>query len=184
MLGGPAVNTGDNAKAVGDYDQRGAGFARIYAGTVDIGAFEVQPRNQAVEIDIKPGDDISSINLASNGRIAVAILTTDDFDASQVDASTVLFAEASAVHSAMEDVDGDGDLDMVLHFLVEDTNLEEIYAQMLAVDSESSHQSLAVSLTGATLDGTSITGSDGVDVFFSGKALRELLEELALAGVL
>ncbi len=43
---------------------------------------------------------------------------------------------------------------------------------------------LAVSLTGATLDGTSITASDGVDVFFSGKALRELLKNLALAGVL
>ena len=54
----------------------------------------------------------------------------------------------------------------------------------MADDSDSSHQSLAVSLAGATLDGTSITGSDGVDVFFSGKALREMLYDLAVAGVL
>ena len=39
-------------------------------------------------------------------------------------------------------------------------------------------------MTGATLDGTSFTGSDGVDMFFSGKALRDLLSELALGGVL
>ena len=72
--------------------------------TCDIGAFEVQP-----SIDVKPGSDPNTINLASNGRIAVAIFTTDDFDASQVDASTVLFAGANAVRSSLEDVDHDGD---------------------------------------------------------------------------
>ena len=131
----------------------------------------------------KPEGDPNSINLASNGAIAVSILTTTDFDAALVDASTVQFAEASAVHSALEDVDDDGDLDMVLHFLVEETNLEEVYADLLTDDSESSHQSLAVSLIGETHDGESITGSDGVDVFFSGQALRELLDDLAAQGV-
>jgi hypothetical protein len=43
---------------------------------------------------------------------------------------------------------------------------------------------LAVSLTGETLDGTALEGTDAVDAFFSGKALRDLLDELALAGVL
>ena len=64
------------------------------------------------------------------------------------------------------------------------TPLENKGGVRMADDSDSSHQSLAVSLAGATLDGTSITGSDGVDVFFSGKALRELLYDLAVAGVL
>lgn len=182
VAGSLALNAGNNDKAAGDYDQRGEGFTRIYAGTVDIGALEVQ--HLFAEIDIKPGSDPNSINLASNGVIAVAIFTTDDFDAATVDASTVSFAGADAVHSTLEDVDGDGDLDMVLHFALQETNLAYLYAQALADDSDSSHQSLAVSLTGATLDGTSITGSDGVDVFFSGKALRELLDDLALAGVL
>ena len=102
--GGLAVNAGDNGKAVDAegnplvYDQRGEGFARIVDGTVDIGAFEVQPQILSVEIDVKPGSDPNSINLASNGVIAVAIFTTADFDASLVNASTVVFAEASAVH--------------------------------------------------------------------------------------
>ena len=46
---------------------------------------------------------------AADGLVPVAILTTDDFDAVLVDISTVLFASATAVHSALEDVDGDGE---------------------------------------------------------------------------
>jgi len=192
--GSLALNAGDNDKAVDAdgaplvYDQRGEikegeGFPRIIDGTVDIGAFEVQPQVLSVQIDVKPGSDPNSINLASNGLIAVAIFTTDDFDASQVDAGTVVFAGASAVHSALEDVDGDGDLDMVLHFEVQETNLADVYAQLLAEDTSSSNQELSVSLTGETTDDKAFEGTDGVDAFFSGKALRDLLDELALAGV-
>ena len=44
MPDSPAVNAGSNALAAGlTTDQRGAGFARIFGGTVDIGAFELQP---------------------------------------------------------------------------------------------------------------------------------------------
>ncbi len=41
----PAVNAGDNrAQSVtGPFDQRGQGFARVVNGTIDIGAFELQP---------------------------------------------------------------------------------------------------------------------------------------------
>jgi hypothetical protein len=194
VAGSLALNAGDNDKAVdGDgnplvYDQRGDGFARIYGGTVDIGALEKQPLS--VQIDVKPGSDPNSINLASNGRIAVAIFTTDDFDASQVDAGTVVFAGASAVHSALEDVDGDGDLDMVLHFQVQETNLADIYAQLLAEDInedgvlDSNRQSVAVSLTGQTAADECFEGFDDVDLFLSGKNLREFLEDLAAAGVI
>ena len=71
-----------------------------------------------VQIDIMPGSDINPINSGQGGVIPVAILTTADFDASNVDAGTVRFGpdEAQAVHSALEDVDGDGDIDMILHF--------------------------------------------------------------------
>ena len=63
--GGLAVNAGDNSKAVDadgnplDYDQRGEGFARIVDGTVDIGAFEIPPPPQVVQIDIKPGSELT-----------------------------------------------------------------------------------------------------------------------------
>ncbi len=156
--------------------------------TVDIGAFEDQ--TLFVKIDVKPGSDPNSINLASNGVITVAIFTTDDFDASLVNASTVVFAEASAVHWALENVDGDGDLDMVLHFRVQDTNLAKTYAQLLAEDINkdgvlhSNRQTAAVSLTGQTAANEYFEGFDDVDLFLSGKRLREFLEDLMAAGVI
>jgi hypothetical protein len=188
VAGSPAIDAGDKSLAVDGegnlilFDQRGIGFARIVGGTMDIGAFEVQP--QHVQIDIKPGSDGNPINLASQGVLAVAILTTDDFDAALVDASRVVFAGAGAVHSAMEDVDGDGDLDMVLHFRVQETNLADVYAALLADDNDSNHQSVAVSLEGETINDEVFAGMDDADLFLSGNALRELLDELALAGLL
>jgi hypothetical protein len=48
LPGSPAINAGDNALAIATdgnpllNDQRGAGFDRIFSGTVDIGAFEFE----------------------------------------------------------------------------------------------------------------------------------------------
>lgn len=42
LAGSPAVDAGPRSTAL-DYDQRGAGFARLSGARVDIGAFEVQP---------------------------------------------------------------------------------------------------------------------------------------------
>jgi len=80
-----------------------------------------------VEIDIKPGSDLNSINLKSRGVVPVAVLTTDDFDASTIDPSTetVEFAGASPVRWALCDVDGDGDDDILFHFKTQDLNLDE-----------------------------------------------------------
>jgi len=80
-------------------------------------------------IDIKPGSFPNSINPRSKGRIPVAIITTDTFDAGTVDPATILFGPtgsevASPVHSALEDVDEDGDIDMILHFKTQDTGIQ------------------------------------------------------------
>lgn len=79
-----------------------------------------------VEIDIKPGSDCNPVNCKSmNGVIPVAILSTDCFDAALVDHTTVVFGpdEAMEAHSNKhgikrheEDVDFDGDIDLVFHF--------------------------------------------------------------------
>jgi concanavalin A-like lectin/glucanase superfamily protein len=73
-----------------------------------------------VKIDIKPDGFPNSVNPRSAGVIPVAIITTPTFDATSVVASTVRFGpsgtEAAPKHSALEDVDGDGEVDMILHF--------------------------------------------------------------------
>jgi hypothetical protein len=61
-----------------------------------------------VAIDVKPGSGQNSTNLSAQGAIAVAILSTNlaagdllEFDATQIDGSSVLFAGAVAFQSAL-----------------------------------------------------------------------------------
>lgn len=106
-----------------------------------------------VQIDIKPGSFPNSINPGSRGKIPVAILTTDTFDANTVDPATVRFGrtgtEVTPVHHALEDVDGDGDLDMILQFNTQDTGI---------VSSETT-----ATLTGETFAHQKIEGSDSIN---------------------
>ncbi len=79
---------------------------------------------------------------------------------------------------------------MVLHFRIEDTILDEIYAQLLTDDLDgdgtfdSNHQEAEVALTGETLEAQLFEGSDQLNLFLSGKQLRAMLEDLAAAGML
>jgi hypothetical protein len=120
--------------------------------TVDMGADEFVPETELITatIDIKPGSFPNSINPNNKGVIPVAILTTDDFDAATLDPVTVRFGpdEALPVHYALEDVDDDGDDDMILHFRTQDTGIG-------AGDTEAT-------LTGKTIDGAYIIGTDSV----------------------
>jgi len=106
----------------------------------------------AVEIDIKPGSSLNGINPRSLGVIPVAILTTDAFDASTVNPATVRFGptgtEATPVQSALADVDGDGDLDLILHFTTQSTGVKCGDGSAL--------------LTGTTFGGLAIQGSDSI----------------------
>jgi hypothetical protein len=106
-----------------------------------------------VSIDIKPATFPNTINTRSKGKIPVAILTTDSFDATAVDPTTVLFGaagtEVGPVQSALEDVDGDGDTDMVLHFVTQDTGI--------------TCETASASLTGALFSGVTIKGSDSIE---------------------
>ena len=104
----------------------------------------------AVSIDIKPGSDPNSINLKSKGVIPVAILTTDTFDATTVDPLSVEFGPNGAMEAHgqghIEDVNGDDDLDLVLHFSTQETGI---------VCGDTS-----AFLTGETFNGQLIEGSD------------------------
>jgi hypothetical protein len=109
-----------------------------------------------VEIDIMPDSYPNSISLESNGEVPVAVLSNGDFDASTVDTSTVVFTGAEPVKWTMEDVDGDGDIDMLFHFMTQELNSDE--------------NSTEATLTGDTTDGKHIKGSDSVNIVPKGKS--------------
>jgi len=92
------------------------------------GGYIVEYDCREVLIDIKPGSFPNSINSDSKGVIPVAILTTDDFDASVIDPFSVTLdgmevrvKGKSGNAGSMEDVDGDGDLDLVVQIVDEGT---------------------------------------------------------------
>jgi beta-glucanase (GH16 family) len=66
-----------------------------------------------------------------NGVVPVAILTTDYFDATAIDHTTVRFGDAAEAHVNKknvqrheEDFDGDGDIDLVFHFRIGETGYD------------------------------------------------------------
>ncbi len=124
--------------------------------TVTIQVFRVAPPPPPpvieVDVEVKPGSDPAPVNTTSNGVTPVAILTTDDFDATSVDPATVCFGDdCTEKHGTghLEDVDGDGDTDLVMHFETQQTGIEP-------GDTE-------VCLTGETFDGDDIEGCDEID---------------------
>lgn len=105
-----------------------------------------------MEIDVRPGSDDNPINLKSGGVVPVAFITTDDFDALELDSSTIAFGPAGApiahVRAHVEDVDGDGDMDLLAHFRIKPAGIG-------ATDHE-------VCVTAQTLAGASYRACDNV----------------------
>lgn len=105
-----------------------------------------------IVINIKPGSFPNSINPNSKVVIAVAILTTEEFDATTVDPGSVKFgpSEATEKHGVghIEDVDNDGDDDVVYHFPTQDSGLQ--------------CGNTTATLTGTTFGGQSVMGSDSI----------------------
>ncbi len=108
----------------GDYGRDGGSFELTFISSVPI--YLMETAVSEVEIDIKPGSDLNSINLRSKGVVPVAVFTiVGGLDAGTIDLGTVLFAGTGPVRSTLEDVDEDGDLDMLFHFKTQYLNLVE-----------------------------------------------------------
>ncbi len=116
-----------------------------------------------VAIDIKPGDDENNINLGSHGVVSVAFLTGDGFDASTIEPATVTLAGENfeglvkmrgkknpTPMASLEDIDGDGDIDLLVHVEVENLTLDP-WATVCALGA----------LTG---DGLVVLGEDSVNI--------------------
>jgi hypothetical protein len=106
-----------------------------------------------VHVDIKPGDDINSIDPINRGLIPVAILSSDSFDVFDVDATTLAFGPSGAAPEHRdgghaEDVNDDGLTDLVSHYRT--------------LESGIAFGDTAACISGELLDGTTIRGCDDI----------------------
>ncbi|WP_435333275.1 right-handed parallel beta-helix repeat-containing protein [Haloarchaeobius sp. TZWWS8] len=175
ILGGPRIggNYWSNPSGTGfsdtASDTNGDGFAdEPYVTTEShtTGATEFVDHYPLVEppshielgLDVKPDSEENTINPNSKGVTPVTVYSTADFDATTLDVSTLRFGSAavvdagdgaSAAHGGhVEESDGDGLADLVLHFSTPD-------AGFVAGDTEAK-------LVGQTGDGTQVVGTDSV----------------------
>ncbi len=134
-------------------DQHGPGSIYMSIG-LNGGFVRVDSIVEAVTMDIKPGDVPNTLNLRSRGVVPVAILTTDRFDATSIDVSSLRFGatgeEAAAIRSVLDDVDGDGDTDLLVFFRSQDTGLD--------------CETLFAYLSGSTSTGADIAAIDSVNI--------------------
>jgi hypothetical protein len=107
-----------------------------------------------VEIDIKPGSDPNCFNSNNHGVIPVAILGSDDFDVSIIDPFSVSLdgqgvrvKGKSGNAGSLEDVNGDGYIDLVV--------------QILDDGAYSVGDSIGI-INAVTLDGVPIEGKDSI----------------------
>lgn len=136
-----------------------------WSGTSGTGAYTVALTGarfcrQVVTVDIKPGSSVNPVNLKTKGVIPVAILTTPDFDATTVNPLSVCFGDAgdasqrdcTEAHGQghIEDVDGDGDNDLVLHFETQETGIDPGDTQAC--------------LTGTATNGETVEGCDTITI--------------------
>lgn len=116
-------------------------------------------------VDVKPDSLENPVNPNARGVLPVTILNTGDFDLSNVDAASLGLsateggAGAMAAHDGhFEDVDGDGDLDLMVHFENADIGLIA--------------DSTAVYLSGVMTDSVPLVGLDSVAPVGNGKGDR------------
>ncbi len=96
-------------------------------------------------------------SVKSNGKLDVAILSSATFDATTVDPASVTLAGAAVATqgkgtpmTSIADVNGDGRLDLLLHFNTQDLQLTKTDTQAV--------------LTGQTFSGQLVRGTDSIRI--------------------
>ncbi|MFZ5559889.1 MAG: right-handed parallel beta-helix repeat-containing protein [Patescibacteria group bacterium] len=127
------------------YDQNGQSKEVILEGntvTDSIQEFELNYSKKTIQeteiyriidIDIKPDNYPNSINLKSKGVTPVAVLSDKFFDAKNVAIESIVFAGAKPLRGNFEDVDNDGDLDLILHFKTQSLKLSSTDTEAVLV---------------------------------------------------
>ena len=136
---------------------------------------------RARSLDIKPGGCPNSFNRDSHGVLPVAVVGAESFDVTEIDVSSVLLSRADGVgdsvaphegppgpHSVFEDVatpfdgetcdchdlEGDGFLDLSMHFLSDEV------VEALQLNDLPAGDLVELVVSGTLLDGTEFSASD------------------------
>lgn len=116
-------------------------------------------KERPVRIDVRPGSDANELNLSAHGVLPVVVYSNELFDARSIDLDTVELAGAPiAVRGrrqrlmvSEQDVDGDGFVDLVLKFDIDDLDPDAL------ADGEAW-------FTAWTLEGRKVAGFDHVEL--------------------
>jgi len=148
-----ANTIGDVARSVYVVDVDGDGDMDVVSDKIDWFENLGSPTSvEIVDIDIKPGNKKNKVNPKSRGRVKVAVLGSEDFDALQVKLPTVRFGpdgtKAIRWRTQVCDVNHDHYPDLVLKFKTRKTGIE-------CGDTEAE-------LTGETYLGEEFAGTDSI----------------------
>jgi len=128
-----------------------------------------------VAVDIKPGSCPNPLNLASRGVLSAAILGSENFDVTTIDPGSIFLEGVPTIRTNYEDVgtevvDGnecdcteqgpDGYIDLTLKFKTQ----EVVEAIMTTYGILTKDQTLILNMNGELYDGTSIEGTDCVNL--------------------
>jgi hypothetical protein len=136
-----------------DLSLGGKGVATVYwQGATPPPDVELFP--SLVTVDIDPGSTENQIIFSGeDAQVSVAILTTPESNALNIDPQTVRFGPSDAVDTDNQaevlDVDGDGDDDLLFNFYVKDTGIQ--------------CSMTTSSITGQTYAGELIAGLDSIE---------------------
>ena len=176
LPGSDAINAGTNNIAIDaelTTDQRGAGFARIIYGIVDIGAFEATdtgPLHFLVDsaTDTDDGDySVGNLSLREAIKLSNESATADTitFDASLFDQTLILFNELVITD----------DVTIIGHGVEHLTLSGDGTRRLFRIDDENAEASISVELSGFTL-------TNGFANYSSGGAIHSL-ETLSISEV-
>ncbi len=109
------------------------------------------PTSISTTIDIKPDSPNNPVNPKSNGMLQVVVFGSPGLDTSQIDVASLRLGvtgleAAPRKNYSYQDVNLDGEMDLVLHFRIPETGITCTTNQLL--------------MTGQMLSGLPLTGSD------------------------
>jgi predicted outer membrane repeat protein/parallel beta-helix repeat protein len=174
LPGSPALNTGDpNANGLSQFDQRGAPFARVFSGRIDMGAYERQTlpfTNYVVDTLADENDgDISSGHLSL--REAIGLANGDAGSAQTITFAPFLNAQGAPIIVLTHDeltitdsltINGPGDELLTIDASGNDTTTDSGNgSRLFSIDDGDISTKLPMSISGLALTGGDITDGGG-----------------------